>query len=192
MFRRWVFQNSEFALWTSFAVRWRSKSDVWQSHEIIGKYKTWVYSYIAWNAVFNARKSSSLRNLYFGTLQQFAKSEGQIILITATTVVVVSLFQNGFKIHSLLCFVVWDNKSTNATASSSFKYGLHSDQTQLCKVSLIIVYEASLMRRRLSKIVDVVLKDHCHSRNSSKQMFVGLCIVFSGEYPQLLSVLPSC
>lgn len=62
----------------------------------------------------------------------------------------------------------------------------------LCEAFLINVDEVSTTDWQLFQIVDVILKDaSCYSTNTSIPRFAGICMLFSGVYLQLLSVLPS-
>lgn len=60
------------------------------------------------------------------------------------------------------------------------------------KAALIIMDEASMMEWTLFKLVNVVLNHLlCQLKRSLRRRFGDVCLIFFGDYPQLLQLLPS-
>lgn len=85
-----------------------------------------------------------------------------------------------------------DKINSDARASISSKYKVHSDIVELlCKSGFVIVYETSMLDRRLVKVVDFDLKHfQSLSTNGSKQGFGGIFMLISGDYLELLPIVP--
>lgn len=63
-------------------------------------------------------------------LEQFSDSKGHIVLITGTTSIAESLYENGGTLHSLLVLEVYGKDSRYATASGFSEYGLCFDRSE--------------------------------------------------------------
>lgn len=105
-------------------------------------------------------RAETVKKYAFEHLQQCAESKARIVLITVTTGIEASLFENGRTLLSLLGLGIDDKDSSDAIASNSSKYGPRSDRAELlCKAALKIFDDASKMDRLLFAMVDVVLND---------------------------------
>lgn len=122
------------------------------------------------------------------------QSKGHIVLIASTTGAALSIHANGQTIHILFSLGMNDKACSDPSASIFSKYGPHFNQAELLRNSaLLVVDEASMTERRLLEMADVVLKDLlCYLRSISGQRLAGICMVFSEDYLQLLSVALSC
>lgn len=103
-------------------------------------------------------------------LQQCAESKGYIVLTTTTIGISASLYENGRMLSRLLGLGVDGEDSSDATASSSSRYGVRFDRSDLLrKAAIRIVDEAYMMNCRLLEMLDVGLPDlRCYSTDRSK------------------------
>lgn len=139
---------------------------------------------------FSSRKIWHWKTHFLQVLQKCDESKGHIVLLITTIGTSASLHDNGQKLHTLLGLGVGEKSSNEPSASNCSKYGPHSDGAEfLGKSSLTITDKGECT---LFKMLHVMLKElRFQSGESSSPRSDDICKKLSGDYLQLLRVVPS-
>jgi hypothetical protein len=116
----------------------------------------------------------------YNTLCYRLRSQGKIVICVASSGIAALLLKGGRTSHSCFHIPVQINESSTCSISRGSKLG------NLFEIADLIIWDEALMQHRhLHESVDRTLRD---VRNSDKP-FGGICVVFGGDFHQILPVI---
>jgi len=119
------------------------------------------------------------------TLTSSLRAKNQIVIVVASSGIASLLLPRGRTAHSKFKIPVpiFENSTCNIHQGSQLAELLN-------QTSLIIWDEAPMVHKFCFEALDQSLRDIITNKSSSNQIFGGKVIVFSGDFRQILSVIP--